>query len=167
MDSSETIFGKNPLVLKEFSINAQGPEYVHIVARKPGFIAWFLTMLGIQSTTTFRVLANRIEFEGESLSTNLLTSIPLRSISIATCRYKKPYIFILAAILSLFVYPLLALLFILLYYCNKSLLISFVSDSSYPAKICFQSSIIEGVNLKYKQTQKAIQMINELICASK
>ena len=81
MHSLAMTLGQHALVLKEFSINNQGPEYVHIVARKGGLIAWLLTMLGIDATTTFRVFADRIEFEAGSLSGKLHTTMPLRSIS--------------------------------------------------------------------------------------
>ncbi len=162
--------GNNALVLKEFSINREGPEYVHIVARKSGLISWILTTMGIDSTTTFRVFADRIIFEEGSLSGNLSTTMPLRSISIATCGYTKPFIYILLTIImtlaTFLIFPLfilLAGLFLFLYFHNKALVVAVVTNSGWPASVCFKSSIIEGVEIKYEQAKDAVNIINELI----
>lgn len=172
MHSLAMTLGTSALVLKEFSVNKEGPEYVHIVARKSGLISWLLTMIGIDATTTFRVFADRIEFEAGSLSGKLHTTMPLRSISIATCGYTKPFILlvlggicVLAAFATFGLTLLLAALFFLFYFLNKALLISVVSNSSWPASICFKRSVIEGVNVEYEQAQEAITLINELTLA--
>lgn len=163
MHSLAMTLGQHALVLKEFSINNQGPEYVHIVARKGGLIAWLLTMLGIDATTTFRVFADRIEFEEGSLSGKLSTTMPLRSISIATCGYTKPFLYIvLAIVMVMLAIPtfgitlIFAGLFIFGYFYHKALVISAVSHSGWSAAICFKRSVIEGVKIEYEQAQAAI-----------
>jgi hypothetical protein len=162
--------GNNALVLKEFSINNEGPEYVHIVARKAGLISWFLTLVGIDATTTFRVYAERIEFEEGTLSGKLNTTIPLSSISITSCGYTKPFVLlvlmvvaILAALPTFGLSLILAIIFFIFYKLNKALLISVVTNSSWPANICFKRSVIEGVNVDYEQAQEVINTINQLI----
>ena len=169
--------GERALVLKEFSVNHDGPEYVHIVARKEGLISWFLTLLGINVTTTFRVFSDRIVFEKGSLSGNLITTMPLRSLSIATCGYTKPFILIVACISS-FLYScynfytdnqvggwislFVAVSSIIGYIFMKALLIAVVSHSSWYARICFKRSFIEGVKVDYEKAKEVITLINRL-----
>ena len=64
MHSMAMALGEKALVLKEFSINeeAKNEAQVRIVARKQGVTAWFLTLMGVDVTTTFEVYSNRIEF---------------------------------------------------------------------------------------------------------
>lgn len=164
--------GRSALVLKEFKINKEGPEFIHIVARKSGLISFFLTMLGIDATTSFRVYADRIEFVEGSLSGQISTTMPLRSISITTCGYTKPIaliilgvIFVLAAIPTFGISLIFAIICFIYYFLNKSLLISVVSNSSWPAGLCFKRSVIEGVNVEYEQALEVIRTINELTMA--
>ena len=161
--------GQRALVLKEFKINYDGPEYIHIVARKSGLISWFLTLIGIDSTTVFKVYADRIEFEEGSLSGRLNTTMPLRSISIATCGFTKPFalivlgfIFFFTAFATFGITLILSILCFVFYFLNKSLLITVVSNSSWPASICFKRSVIEGVSIQYEQAVEVIRIINEL-----
>ena len=112
--------GNSALVLKEFSINYDGPEYVHIVARKSGLLSWLLTMIGIDATTIFRVYADRIEFEKGGLSGKLNTTIPLSSVSIASCGYTKPFILMVLMILAI----LLEILPIVLSFMNPESIVS-------------------------------------------
>ena len=170
--------GQRALVLKEFTINNDGPEYVHIVARKSGLISWLLTLLGIDTTTIFRVFADRIEFEQGSLSGRLHTVMPLRAISIATCGYTKPFLLVVFAIAAVFVgiisavsmhspgpffvWLIVALIALVVYYLNKALVVAVVSHSSWPASVCFKRSIIEGVGVGYEQAQEVIRIINKL-----
>ena len=161
--------GSSALVLKEFSINNDGPEYVHIVARKAGLISFFLTLVGIDATTTFRVYNERIEFEEGTLSGKLCTTIPLSSISITSCGYTKPFallvlmvLSIVAAFFTLGLTLILALIFFIFYKLNKAMLISVVTNSSWPANICFKRSVIEGIKVDYEQAQEVIRIINQL-----
>lgn len=170
MHSLAMVLGRRALVLKEFKINPEGEEYVHIVARKAGLISWLLTMIGVDATTIFRVYANRIEFQEGSLSGQIQTVLPLRSVSIATCGYMKPIlllvftiIFIFAAIPTFGITLIFAVLCLIFYFLNKNLLISVVSNSSWPVMICFKRSVIEGVKVEYEQAQQAIQIINQLL----
>ena len=162
MHSLAVTLGRQALVLKQFTINPEGEKYVHIVARKAGLFSWLLTLLGVDATTDFRVYSNRIE--------RIQTVLPLKSISIASCGFMKPILFLALAIICI---PLavvtmglsliLTVLFLICYYLNKNLLISVVSNSSYPIVICFKRSVIEGVKVEYDQAQQVIQIINNLL----
>ena len=177
MHSFAMMLGESARVLKEFSINRNGPEYVHIVARKAGLISWLLTLLGINTSTTFRVFSDRIVFEKGSLSGNIITTMPLRSLSIATCGYTKPFILIFIGIISFLlsifflwarqsegavVCIFVAVICFIAYPFMKALLISAVSHSSWSASVCFKRSIIEGVRVDYEQAKEAIVLINRL-----
>ena len=159
--------GQNALVLKEFTINRDGPEYVHIVARKAGLIAWLMTLLKIDPTTDFRVFADRIEFDEGSLSGKLHTTIPLSSVSISSCGHTKPILYLLLAVICMFTCFLLpiSILLVIFYFLHKALVISVVSNSGWPAAICFKRSVIEGVNVAYEQAEEVIGIINSLIMA--
>ena len=172
MHSLAMALGQSALVLKEFSVNREGPEYVRIVARKSGLISWFLTILGVDATTTFRVYADRIEFQEGSLSGQVCTTMPLRSLSITTCGYTKPFIlmvlavlFVIAAVFTFGLSLILAALCILFYFLNKSMLISVVSNSGWSAGVCFKRSVIEGVKVEYAQAQEVIDIVNQLTMA--
>lgn len=170
------IIGRSALVLKEFSINYNGPEYVHIVARKAGLVAWLFTLLGIDVTTTFKVFGDHIELHEGSLSGRLQTVMPLKSISITTAGYLKPIkqiamavLFLIGAIVSIWtvIVPIILLIFLVVslifYFLNKSLMISVVSNSGWPTTICFKRSVIEGVKIEYSQAQEVINIINQLL----
>lgn len=170
MHSLAMTVGRTALVLKEFKINYDGPEYVHIVARKAGLIAWLLTLCGIDVTTIFNVYRDRIEFKEGSLSGTLQTVMPLRSISIASTGYTKPILllalaifFVIAAPFTLGLTLILAILCVIFYFLHKSLLITVVSNSSWPAAICFKRSVIEGVKIEYTHAQEVINIVNQLL----
>ncbi len=162
--------GQSALVLKEFKINPNGPEYVHIVARKAGLISWLLTMLGVDATTVFRVFVDHIEFQEGSLSGRVNTVMPLSSISIATCGFMKPFVLLVMAGLGvLLALPTfgITLIFsafcILFYFLRKNLMISVISNSGWPAMICFKRSVIEGVSVNYEQAEQVISIIQQLL----
>ena len=169
MHSLAMSVGSSALVLKQFTINNEGPEYVHIVARKAGLLSWFLTVVGIDATTTFRLYAERIEFEEGTLSGKLNSTIPLSSVSIASCGYTKPFALLVLMIFSIFaaiptfgLSLILALIFFIFYKLNKALLISVVTNSGFPASICFKRSVIEGVKVDFEEAQNVINLINQL-----
>ena len=58
MHNLAMLAGKAALVIKEAEVNEDGPLYVKIKGRKSGLIAWILTLLGIDITTTFEVYDN-------------------------------------------------------------------------------------------------------------
>lgn len=162
--------GRSALVLKEFSVNYDGPEYVHIVARKAGLVSWLLTLMGIDATTVFRVYGDRIEFQEGSLSGRLQTVMPMKSISITSTGYMKPVMlivwagfFLLLAIPTFGITLIFSIICFIFYFLNKNLVISAVSNSGWPALICFKRSVIEGVTIEYAQAQEVINVINQLL----
>lgn len=181
MHTTAMLAGSRALVLKEFQTNYDGPLYVHIVARRSGLAAFLLTILGIDTTTTFDVQADRIEFHQGSLSGHIQTLLPLSSLSVATTGYTKPILLLLGAFFDLIFGIVLlchdvgvvkafgglllvcCVICIIKFFLNKSLLISVVSNSGWPIGICFKRSVIEGVKVDQDQAQEVIRIINQLL----
>ncbi len=180
MHSLAMSLGEQALVLKEFTINenATTEAQVHIVARKAGIAAWFLTLMGIDVTTIFDVYSNRIEFSSGSLSGKLCNVIPLSALSVGRTGYTKPILLLVLAALCFiagiflginrgpegFVAgALFALLFFVCYFLKKTLLIAVVSHSSFVAGFAFKRSVIEGVKVDYEQAMQVISIINRNI----
>ncbi len=190
MHKAAMMLGRSALVLKEAEINEEGPCYVKIRARKAGLLAWFFTLLGIDTTTTFEVYENRVEFSQGSLSGKFKEMIPMSSISNLGTGYMKPFILLLLATISglycfcgllvcLFanvpdsnIIPvLISLLFTLVfgvcYALRKSMVIYAIPDSGRGAVVAFKSSIIEGVYLSEEKAYRIINLMNELVEQSK
>ena len=162
--------GRSALVVKEFTVNQEGPHYVHIVARRGGIINWLLTLCGINTTTILDIYEDRVLFEHGSLSGKLKSCMPLSAMSVASGGFFKPviclfwaFVFFIAAFFTsgfaLDLTIILAIASIVYYFIRRSLLIEIVSASSWGASICFKRSIIEGVNVDY---DKAIQVVDIL-----
>lgn len=180
MHSMAMSLGESALVLKEFAINedAKNEAQVRIVARKQGLLAWLLTLMGVDITTTFEVYSSRIEFSRGSISGKLCSVMPLSALSVGKTGYTKPVIFLVLAVLAfaggIFVGvqaggtgftigAIIALVFLFCYFFNKALVISAVSHSGFVAGFAFKRSIIEGVKVDYEQAAKVISIINRNI----
>jgi len=162
--------GKSALVIKELEINETGPLYVRLKGRKSGLIAWFLTLVGIDNTTTFEVYETRIEFTEGSLSGRVKEMIPLSSVCNLGTGFLKPIIWIVLALLSLIlVIPtlgislLLTLLFVFFYFFRKSMMIYAIPSSGSGTVILFKRSLIENVNLTEEDAGRIIALISRLV----
>ena len=125
--------GGASLVLRENVINPEGPCYIRLVGRKAGFVDWFLTLIGINTTTTLEVYADRIEYSYGSLSGTVLEVIPLSKVSNLICGYFKPVLFLVLATITFFAaFVTLGLtliftaVFVFLYFFRKSTLVSII-----------------------------------------
>ena len=174
MHSLAMLTGKAALVIKEAEVNENGPLYVKIKGRKSGLIAWFLALIGIDTTTTFEVYENRIEFTEGSLSGRIKEMIPLSAVSNLGTGYMKPVIWMVLAIISLLlIIPtfgisiLFMLLFGFLYFFRKSMLLYAIPNSGNGAIIIFKRSIIENVNISEEDAYKIIALITRLVEKSK
>ena len=167
MHSFAVAASNSALVIKEATINEQGPLYVRIVGRKPGFIAWLLNLVKIDSTTVFEVYEDRIEFTEGSLSGRIKETIPLSRICNLGTGYTKPFIFLLLAFISI---PLIVViigiftlpLFLFLYFYNKSMILYAIPNSAHGACIVFKRSLIEGVNITEEDADRIINILRGL-----
>ena len=150
--------GKSALVIKECTINDNGPLYVRIVGRKAGIIGWFLATLGIDASTTLEVYQDRIEFSEGSLAGHLKEMIPLTSVSNLGTGYLKPIGWIIAMLVVLIASLNIAaaghstgpiafavtfsIICIICYLLQKTMLIYVIPNSSLGAIVKFKRSII-------------------------
>ena len=162
--------GKAALVIKELEVNEDGPLYVKIKGRKSGLIAWILTLLGIDCTTTFEVYDNRIEFSEGSLSGRIKEMIPLSMVCNLGTGYLKPIIWMVLAFIMLFlaiptfgISLIFTLLFVFLYFFRKSMLLYAIPNSGRGAMVVFKRSLIENVNISEEDAYKIIALISKLM----
>jgi hypothetical protein len=99
-------FSGPALVLKKFSINKTATGQVpiiDIIGRQSGLITWFLTLIGLDTTSSLKVTATDFSLRDTSLFGQQHSVIALSSISSVHCGYRKPvvYLFISAACLLL------------------------------------------------------------------
>lgn len=178
MHSMAMNLGAVALVLKEFKINREGEPYVRVVARKGGLVSWLLTMAGIDTTTSLEIYADRVMFAQGSLSGRVTTCMPLSALSIATCGFTKPFLLLvfaaiafvgglimMATVIAPIIGLIVAVVCVIYYFLQKTLMIQLVSNSSWAASICFKRSIIEGVKVDYEQAMEVIDIVNQLVLA--
>ena len=83
------------LVLKKWHVSnlesTQENQFVDIVGRKSGILAWVLSLLGVDPTTTFTATNTGVTFHEGSLSGAALAFIPFQNISSLSWGYFKPW----------------------------------------------------------------------------
>mgnify|MGYP003320717206 CR=1 FL=1 len=173
MSSFASAAARAALVVKEIKINEEGPRYVHIVARKSGVIAFLLSIVGIDSTTTFDVYEDKLEFSQGSLSGYVKSCMPLSSMTVATGGFVKPFMELVIGLLlvfpgSIFTFGISAIIGIILvirYFLSKTLLVQVVASSGWDATICLKRSVIEGVEINQAAADKIVDIIKNLVMA--
>ena len=171
--------GKSALVLREKEINPEGPLYVRLVGRKSGFVAWLLTLIGINTTTTLEVYQDRIEYSYGSLSGRMLEMIPLSKVSNLMCGRFKPVILFLFAVIAFisgiftaasgagakgfFMGLIIAAGFMVAYFLRKTILLAVVPNSASACAVLFKRSLIENHNISDEEAKMIIDIINGLV----
>jgi len=157
-------FGQSAMVVKEVAIDETKDEQVRIVARKEGLISWLLSLMGIDSTYTLRVYADRIESLEGSLSGQLKTVVPMMQVDTYIAGFTKPVmslvmgiILVLLVVLALcmfgkigFVSQIMivaAILCFVQYFTKKCLMLNFTTVGANGILFLFKRSVIEGVNV--------------------
>ena len=176
------------LVAKEFKVNKTGPQYVHIVARKPGLLAFLRSAIGIDTTTKFDVYADRIEFNKGSLSGYVKTTMPLSSLSVITGGFVKPIFKLIIGLVMVvwgfcsivgglnqyegallvtigFMTLIIGLILIVYYFLSKTLLIQVAASSGWVAVILLKRSVIEGVAITPETADTIVDMVTQLTMA--
>ena len=163
MHQLATVVGPSALALKQMTIDHEGTDnlYVRIVGRKSGLIDWILSLLKIDTTTIFEVYGDHIKFTEGNLSGRTTTIIPLSAVSSSTSGFFKPIVYLIIGIPLIALYGL-GLIFIIMYFLHKALLVSTQSYSGSIAAIAFKRSVIEGVRISQEQAEEVIEIINQL-----
>jgi hypothetical protein len=180
------------LVIKEWKsgtkpIDAQN-NFVRITGREGGLIAWLLSLMRIDPTTTIVVGLDRLEFTSASLAGTASRLIPLQSICSTYYGYHKPwkaaasimsvfgmFAFVLAsgaankgevggAITSFLVTGGIGVVLAMLYYfLNRTLTLGFVEQSGVVSGIQFKRSVIENVDVNQEQAKTVCAIVQRLI----
>lgn len=101
MGGSSMLFCGGWMVLREKSVDPDGPCYVHLVGRMAGARASLLTLFGVDTTTVFEVYGDRIEYSRNALSGQYLERIPMARIGNLRSGYYKPVLLLVFAVASL------------------------------------------------------------------
>lgn len=160
MHNLARLFGRSAMVVKSVQIDESKECQVRVIARKAGLISWVLSLLGIDSTFTLSVYADRIESQEGSLSGCLKTVIPLSALDTYTNGFTKPVQWLAgAAVMMLFAWfiglnrtgglaiMVMAVIFLIAYFIEKCLVLSFTTNGANGIYFLFKRSIIEGVNV--------------------
>lgn len=177
------LFGARALVVKEWKVDPNAEIPVSIKGRKAGIVAWLLSLLGFDTTTTFELHENHVSLAEGSLAGQIREIVPLTGACNIGTGYLKPFGYIAAAIgcflwamISMFndnasgwavIWQLiLAVGFIVMYFLNKCMLIYVIPVSNSPIQIAFKRSVIEGVDVDAASARKVIRIIVDAIMSS-
>ena len=163
-------------------------NFVSITGRKSGLVAWLLSLLKIDPSTTISVGPDRLEFTSASLAGTASRLIPLQGVCSTYYGYHKPWkqassIFLLFAFIgfslmmgsaergspgdggmSFVVATAAGLLIALLYYfLNRTLTLGFVEHSGVVSGIVFKRSVIENLDINHEQAKAVCVIIQRLI----
>lgn len=163
-------------------------NFVSITGREGGLIAWLLSLMGIDPTTTIRVGLDRIEFSSASLAGTESRLIPLQNVCSSYYGYHKPwkaaawivagFMFIGVSIgsavadggsqggafTSFMMTTAVGVVIALIYYfLNRTLTLGFVEHSGIVSGIRFKRSIIENVDIHQEQAKAVCIIVQRLI----
>ncbi len=171
------------LVIKAWKVGEQPIDdkgnHISITGREGGLIAWFLSKVNIDPTTTIRVGAERLEFSSASLSGTQSRLIPLQGICSTYYGYHKPWKAALGiAGLSLFMGSsmmarsfsagLVVMLIgwaiaAVIYFLNRTLTLGFIENSGVVNGIQFKRSVIENLDITQEQARQVCELMQKLI----
>ena len=138
-----------------------------IRGRQEGFLSWFLSLVGVDATTTLRIDQQTVFFEAGSLAGFQQRVIPLTSLSSCYFGYTKPWREAIA--LGILLLPLFGLGLILgplYYFLNKKLSLGVIEASGVLNGIEFKRSVIEGQNINEEEGRRVIALVQWLMMSS-
>jgi hypothetical protein len=176
------------LVIKDWRVNSKPIDeknnFVSITGREGGLIAWILSRMGIDPTTTILVGPERIEFSSSSLAGTESRLIPLQGVCSSYYGYHKPWkvattiistgviigiavsdgISKSGSISSFMVIFSIGIIIALIYYfLNRTLTLGFVEHSGVVNGIKFKRSIIENVDINQEQAKAVCIIVQRLL----
>jgi len=161
-------------------VDATG-NYVHIVARGSGLLAWLLSLLKVESTTRVSIGIERLEFVRRTWNGTESRMIPLESISSAYYGENRPVPESIAILLvfagvawvlqqdplgtSLAATVLaVGLLFAGAYHhFNRSVVLGFVETSGVVSRILFQPSQVDGEQIDEHAARQICKVVQRLL----
>lgn len=185
------------LVLREFRVGSAETtgEFLYILGRRSGLIAWLLTLFGLQAQTSFSVTNDEVARETVGPRGFEYLYSPLAEISSSRCSYYRAFM-VLVLSLAFYAYGLFTLLSAMLrdndhvrqralaeasdtlwvslvlgtacyiwYALSKRVLISVVARGDVGMGISFKRSVIENVGVELKKAVEAVDLMNARILA--
>lgn len=151
-------------------------NFVNITGRESGLIAWVLSLVGIDPTTTILVGLDRIEFSSASLEGTASRLIPLKNVCSTYYGYHKPWksatsimvaLMLIGASIGLMPFIICFLFGVIIspiyYFLNKTLTLGFVEHSGIVNGIRFKRSVIENIEINQEQAKAVCIIIQRLI----
>lgn len=164
---------RRALVVTGLYVNESGPLFVRITGRKPGVLSWVLTKLGLSSTVVFSVGEKTVEYADESVSGNVVKSIPFSTVCNVESGFLKPFVYLFLAVVSL---PLavftsgisiaVSLVLAFMYWFGRSLKVCLVPQSGVKLEFSFKRSVIEWVNISETDAGRIIDILNDRVRAN-
>ena len=157
--------GGPALVLKEFKLNENDDEFLKIVGRASGLLAWIFSLIGIDPITSLSCNKKSLKFEEAAIQNGKNTlNVPLAAVSGVYSGINKPFallvigtIFVLGGLIGaisvrsfgiFFVGLIIGAVFIIFYFLKKTMTFGIYCGGDKPiATICLKKSIIEGQNI--------------------
>ena len=130
--------------------------------------------MGIDSTFTLRVYADRLESTEGSLSGRIKTAIPMSAIDTYTCGYTKPVQWLVIGVILLIATLRLCLDFsspstlvmlsisaicFVAYFLMKCMLLTFTTSGANGIFFLFKRSVIEGVNIDEALAERVMDIV--------
>jgi len=173
MHNLAKLIGKSALVVKSVRVDENADCQVMLVARKAGLAAWFLALLGIDSTFTLNIFRDRIESIEGTLSGRIKTVIPLTALDTYTSGFTKPVMYIvqgfIALILSFYFLSqstglglavlVIALVLFVLYYLRKCLILSFTTAGANGIFFLYKRSVVEGIDVNENFAERVSDLV--------
>jgi hypothetical protein len=185
------------LVLREFRVGSAETtgEFLYILGRRSGIIAWLLTLFGLHARTSFSVTDDEVARETVGPSGFESLYAPLREITASRCSYYRAF-WVLVLSLAFYLYGLMTLLLAMFqsddsqrqralaaasdtlwpclilgtacyvwYALSKRVLISVTARGDVSLGISFKRSIIENIGVELKKAVEAVDLMNARILA--
>ena len=171
------------LVIKSWKIDNKPVDSdgscIKIIGRQGGLIAWILSWMGVDPTTTLLVSMERIDFSDASLAGTQSRLIPLQNVCSSYYGYHKPWKVALG-IIAFFVWigstlsrydmwPLITctligiIIGLIYYFLNRTLTLGFVENSGVVIGIRFKRSVIENVDINQIEAKHVCKLLQDLI----
>jgi hypothetical protein len=175
---------RGALVLKRFQVDreASSGEYIEIHGRKPGFVAFLLSAIGIDPTTVFKCNAERIEVKEASLFGSKSMTIPLAAVTGIAGGHLKPVLYLALAVILLgfglvglalvdqgggvIIFGItfaLAVICVVVYALRKQVGLHVQNGGDKLYGLAFTESVIEGVDVDIARVEDTIRIINWLV----
>jgi hypothetical protein len=185
------------LVLREFRVGSPEDtgEFLYILGRRSGVLAWVLTLFGLTAQTSFSVTNDEVARETVGPWGFESSYAPLAEISASRCSYYRAF-WVLVLSLAFYSYGLVSLVlamsksddyarqsamasasytlwgclvfgtFCYIWYAlSKRVLISVVARGDVALGISFKRSLIENVGVELKKAVDAVDLMNARILA--